>query len=83
VPGGIGGLETLARARAKFGDVKAIVSSGYSSDSVLSEFAVHGFKAALRKPFNLEELSSTVRRLLRSRMEDDAGGAGGHRGRRE
>ncbi len=83
VPGGIGGLETLARARAKFGDVRAIVSSGYSSDSVLSEFAVHGFKAALRKPFNLEELSSTVRRLLRSRMEDDAGGAGGHRGRRE
>lgn len=66
VPGGIGGLETLSRARARFGDVRAIVSSGYSSDSVLSEFSVHGFKAALRKPFNMEELSSTVRRLLAS-----------------
>jgi CheY-like chemotaxis protein len=64
VPGGIGGLETLSRARSRFGDVRAVVSSGYSSDSVLSEFGVHGFKAALRKPFNLEELSSTVRRLI-------------------
>lgn len=76
VPGGIGGLETLARARARFGDVHAIVSSGYSSDSVLSEYAVHGFKAALRKPFNLEELSSTVRRLLASIDQDGAGPSG-------
>lgn len=80
VPGGIGGLETLARARARFGDVRAIVSSGYSSDSVLSEYAVHGFKAALRKPFNLEELSSTVLRLLASIGEDGTMPSGRQRG---
>lgn len=64
VPGGIGGLETLTRIRQRFGDVAAIVSSGYSSDSVLAEHAAHGFRAALRKPFRFDELGSVVARVI-------------------
>jgi signal transduction histidine kinase/ActR/RegA family two-component response regulator len=64
VPGGIGGLETLTRIRQRFGDVAAIVSSGYSSDSVLADHAAHGFRAALRKPFRFDELGSVVARVI-------------------
>jgi CheY-like chemotaxis protein len=60
VPGGLGGLETLARLRALDPSVKAIVSSGYSDDAALAEYRRHGFASALRKPYTLEVLAEAV-----------------------
>ena len=63
VPGGMGGIEAVARIREIDGSVKVVASSGYSTDAVMSDFRAHGFDAALPKPYNmkmLKELLATV-----------------------
>ena len=65
VPGGMGGRETLQRIRELDPGVKAIVSSGYSHDQVLSSFQEHGFRAVIAKPYRMEELSRVVFDVIR------------------
>lgn len=45
-------------------DVKAIVSSGYSSDPIMSRYAEYGFKDVLKKPYALEQLSAVLKKVL-------------------
>ncbi|MCE5269951.1 transporter substrate-binding domain-containing protein [bacterium] len=60
VPGGMGGQEMVMRLREMDTEVFTVVSSGYSSDPVLSNPAKWGFKAVVSKPYLLNDL----RRLL-------------------
>lgn len=60
IPGGMGGVEALAKIRALDPEVRAIVASGYSNDAVLSAPAAYGFAAALTKPYRLEALSEAL-----------------------
>ena len=46
-------------------DVKAIVSSGYSDDPVMSNPKEYGFDAVLPKPYKPQELNSLVKKLLK------------------
>ncbi|AOS45418.1 Blue-light-activated protein [Lacunisphaera limnophila] len=64
VPGGMGGLEALAKLRALDPDVRAVVSSGYSSDPVLARHRNHGFAAVLAKPYEVNEVARVLRELL-------------------
>ena len=64
VRGGMGGLATLAALRALDPAVKAVVMSGYSQEAILHEHTQHGFRAALTKPFNLDDLHHTLARVL-------------------
>jgi len=64
IPGGMGGVESLARIIELDPDVRAIVSSGYSNGHVLANFTDYGFKACISKPFRLEELLSTLQSAL-------------------
>jgi signal transduction histidine kinase len=64
VPGGMGGLAALARLRELDPAVKAIVSSGYSSDPVLANHREHGFIAVVAKPYEVGELEKVLRELL-------------------
>lgn len=57
VAGGMGGLEALQQLLEFDPKVRAIASSGYSSDPVMSDFQAHGFKGVMAKPYTLEELS--------------------------
>jgi hypothetical protein len=43
---------------------KAIVSSGYSRDPVMSNFKEYGFKGIIAKPYSMKELSVVVRDML-------------------
>ena len=47
-------------------NAKVIVASGYSNDSVISNYQTYGFKAALAKPFDLKELNKVVTGVLRN-----------------
>jgi signal transduction histidine kinase/ActR/RegA family two-component response regulator len=64
VPGGMGGLEALEHLRAIDPGLKAIVSSGYSSDPVLANFRAHGFRGRVAKPYEVAELLNVVRDVL-------------------
>ncbi len=61
VPGGMGGKEAMKELVKIDPQVKAIVSSGYSGNPVMSEYKKYGFKAVLKKPFKVKELVSAVK----------------------
>ena len=64
IPGGMGGKEALGLLRMEDPDVRAIVSSGYSDDEVMSDFKAHGFSAALAKPYSVDELGEVLGEVL-------------------
>jgi len=67
VPEGIGGRETMARLLVIDPAVKAIVSSGYSTDPVMANFRDHGFSGVAVKPYRLAELARTLSIVLGDR----------------
>jgi signal transduction histidine kinase/CheY-like chemotaxis protein len=64
VPGGMGGAEAMEQLRAMDANVRAIVSSGYSSDPVMANYQRHGFQGRVPKPYVTEDLSSVVKKVL-------------------
>jgi CheY-like chemotaxis protein len=64
VPGGLGGRETLPLLREVDGEIPVLVSSGYSSDAVMSDPATHGFDGSVAKPFRAKELLAELSRVL-------------------
>jgi two-component system cell cycle sensor histidine kinase/response regulator CckA len=64
IRGGMGGLETLRKLLEIDPGAKALVSSGYSDDAALSNYRELGFRAFLKKPYNLKELQNTLSALL-------------------
>lgn len=65
VPGGMGAKEAVKQLLAIDPNVKAIVSSGYSLDSVMANFREHGFSGCVSKPYRLEELAKALRQVVR------------------
>ena len=57
---GMGGAETMAKLLEIDPDVKAIVTTGYSGDPIMSNFREHGFRSALPKPFILDQLRTAL-----------------------
>ncbi len=69
IPGGMGGLEMMKRLRVLDPQVKAIVSSGYATDSVMSQYREHGFCACIAKPYEVESLCKLVDEVFASTGE--------------
>jgi hypothetical protein len=44
--------------------IKAVVSSGYADSAVISDYEAGGFKASLKKPYDIAALSDTLSSLL-------------------
>jgi signal transduction histidine kinase/CheY-like chemotaxis protein len=64
VPGGMGGEETLRHLLRVDPGVRAVVASGYTNASVMSEYRERGFRGALHKPFRTEEVAEVLRRVV-------------------
>lgn len=63
VRGGMGGKMTVNELIKVNPDVKAIVSSGYSSDA-LSNYKKYGFCDVIAKPYRLEELGKVLSNVI-------------------
>lgn len=64
IRGGMGGREAVLELIRIDPAVKAIVSSGYSTDPAVMNFSEHGFKAVISKPFKMEELSAVLKEVV-------------------
>jgi PAS domain S-box-containing protein len=64
VPGGMGGKEAIQKLLEVDPEVKAIVSSGYSTDPIMANFRIFGFSGVVSKPYEIGELSAALLEVL-------------------
>jgi PAS domain S-box-containing protein len=62
---GMGGNEAIEKLLEIDPDVKAIISSGYSSDPIMANFRQYGFSGAMAKPYTSKELSYILHEVLK------------------
>ena len=65
VPEGLGGKDAIALLKAYDPAVKAIVSSGYSGDPVVQDFARYGFSGRLSKPYKISDLKEILEQMVK------------------
>ncbi len=64
VPGGMGGVDTMAALQKLDPEVNGISTSGYSDDPVMANYTDYGFKAVLPKPCKINVMAQTIQSLL-------------------
>jgi PAS domain S-box-containing protein len=64
VPGGMGGKEAISHLVDMDQKVRAIVSSGYSNDPVMSNYTAYGFLGVVHKPYLLQEMSQMLKSVI-------------------
>jgi CheY-like chemotaxis protein len=64
IPGGMGGKETVNKLYKIDPNVKAIVSSGYSTDPIMANFRDFKFKGVLKKPYTINQVKRIISNLL-------------------
>jgi two-component system cell cycle sensor histidine kinase/response regulator CckA len=64
VRGGMGGKNAIQKLKEMDPKIKAIVSSGYSDDPVMTDWRRYGFGGAVFKPYRKDDLRMALRRLL-------------------
>ena len=69
IPGKMGGRETIRKLLEIDPDVRAIASSGYSTDPVISDFKSYGFSGVVAKPYRISELREAVGKVVSSRKK--------------
>jgi PAS domain S-box-containing protein len=66
IRGGMGGVETIQKLLKINPKIKAIVSSGYSDDETTTNYFSQGFKASLKKPYEVDALRDVINTMLDS-----------------
>ncbi len=61
---GLGGAETFERLQRIDPGVKVLISSGYQEDETVQKLIARGVLGFIQKPYNMEKLTSAVRRVL-------------------
>lgn len=64
IRGGKGGAETLRELLKIDPGVKAVVSSGYSDNAETADYKAHGFRAFLKKPYDMRELGRVLNEVM-------------------
>ncbi len=64
IPGGMGGQEAIAHLRKIDPNVRAIISSGYANDLIVSNFKKYGFSGVVTKPYNFDELIEVINQVV-------------------
>ena len=64
VPDGMGGIGAIIKLYEVDPEIRAIVSSGYSNDPIMSVYEVYGFKGAIAKPYEIKGFSKILHKVL-------------------
>ncbi len=65
IPGGMGGKEVMERILKLDPEAVGIVSSGYSTDPILSNFREYGFRATIAKPYRYKDFKEVIDSVFR------------------
>ena len=69
IPGGMGGKEAIQKLKKLDPNVKALVSSGYSNDPIMSNFRDYGFEGVVKKPYRIQDMSDALRSVITVKAE--------------
>jgi len=72
IPGGMGGKETILKLVEIDPKIKAIVSSGYSNDPIMSDYKKYGFSGVVAKPYSAEALSRTLDSVIKGSSNESS-----------
>ncbi len=64
IKGWMGGKDTVQILLEMDPQVRAIVSSGYSNDPVMTDFKAYAFIGALPKPYTMKDLSDALNKVF-------------------
>jgi CheY-like chemotaxis protein len=64
VPDGMGGDQVIGKLREIDPEVKAIASSGYADDPIMSEYKKYGFSGVVAKPYEIKKLSEVLHGII-------------------
>ncbi len=70
VPGGLGGKDTLQELLRVDPQIRAIVSSGYSTDPIMAQYRDFGFIDRISKPYDVQKMSEVLHRVLSKQVTD-------------
>jgi DNA-binding NarL/FixJ family response regulator len=69
IPGGMGGKEAIQKLKKLDPNVKALVSSGYSNDPIMSNFRDFGFEGVVKKPYRIQDMSDALHSAITVKSE--------------
>jgi PAS domain S-box-containing protein len=69
IPGGMGGKEAIKKLLEIDPEARVIVSSGYATDPIMSEYKKYGFSAVITKPYSVKQLEETLREILKKKRK--------------
>jgi PAS domain S-box-containing protein len=64
IKGGMGGKEAIKELLGIDPTIKAIVSSGYSNDPIMTDCKKYGFSSVVAKPYNIKDLINVLDEVL-------------------
>lgn len=64
IPGGMGGKETIEKLLEIDLGIKAIVTSGYSTDALMADFLKYGFSGILIKPYKISDVEDVLHKVI-------------------
>ncbi|RPH37660.1 MAG: response regulator [Desulfobulbaceae bacterium] len=64
IPGGMGGSEAVVEILAIDPQARVLVSSGYSNNQIMTNFAEYGFRGVIEKPFDMQALQEAIEAVL-------------------
>ena len=67
VPGGMGGREAISKLLTVDPHIKAIVSSGYSTDPIMSDYSRYGFSGVITKPYSIGSFSKVLQEVIKKK----------------
>ena len=65
IPGGMGGQKAIRKLLEVDPQARALVSSGYANNPVMSDFRKYGFSGVVKKPYRIHDLAEALRKIMK------------------